>query len=452
MHTAFIVTCRRLGDTAAWLMVAFMMVAWSGRAYAQHRWSTYPTYPDYEKMMEQFATGHPEMCEIITLGTLPSNRKVMVAHINDGSAKPKPKFLIVGAIHGDETTGWMLSLQLIDYILANPAAPECQRVLEDIDLYVCPNMNPDGTYHTSNYTLNGARRTNANTVDLNRNFPNPHGNVQPDGKSYELETQWMMQFTKEHLFTMAALYHGGTEVFNYPWDGTKELHADDEWFQLIAHEYTDLVHQQNSMYMTRFNDGVTNGAQWEVINGGMQDYMTGCTQSRAVTIECSTKKKPNASEMPTYWLYNKEGIFALMTQCCYGIHGTVADKDTLEPLEATVTVNGHDDAYSTVTSHLPAGDFHRPIKGGTYTVTFQAEGYLEHEATVTVDDGETVNLEVMLESIDGWHDAESAIGSTTIAANASAKDTWYTLDGRRLTGPQTRKGIYVHGGRKVVVR
>ena len=376
----------------------------------------------------------------------------MVAHINDGSDKAKPKFLFVGSIHGDETTGWILMLQLMDYILGNPAMPECQRVLENIDLYICPNMNPDGTYHSGDYTVNGARRTNANTVDLNRNFPDPHGMVHPDGKSFQQETTWMMQFVQKHRFTMAALYHGGTEVFNYPWDNTLTLHADDEWFQLIAHEYTSLAHQQSRTYMTGFIDGVTNGAQWEMISGSMQDYMTGYTQSRAVTIECSTKKKPSPSMMYTYWRYNKNSIFALLDQCCYGIHGTVADKDTNEPVEATVTINGHDDEYSSVTSYLPAGDFHRPIKGGTYTVTFKAEGYNEHEETVTVDDGETVRLEVMLESAGGWHEADMAIGNTTIAARPSDANKWYTLDGRRLSGPTARKGIYVRGGKKVVIR
>ena len=31
-------------------------------------------------------------------------------------------------------------------------------------------------------------------------------------------------------------------------------------------------------------------------------------------------------------------------------------------------------------------------------------------------------------------------------------DVWYTLDGRKLNGKPTQKGIYVNGGRKVVVK
>ena len=31
-------------------------------------------------------------------------------------------------------------------------------------------------------------------------------------------------------------------------------------------------------------------------------------------------------------------------------------------------------------------------------------------------------------------------------------DAWYTLDGVRLDGKPTKKGLYIHGGRKVVVK
>jgi len=32
------------------------------------------------------------------------------------------------------------------------------------------------------------------------------------------------------------------------------------------------------------------------------------------------------------------------------------------------------------------------------------------------------------------------------------KAAWFTLDGRRISAPPTAKGIYIHQGRKVVVK
>ena len=375
---------------------------WDGSNRAAYDWDAYPTYPAYEAMMYQFATDHPDKCEIIELGTLPSNRKILIAHINNGTSAGKPKFLYTSTIHGDETTGWMLMLRLIDYLLENPTLPECANVLENIDLYIGPNTNPDGTYHGGNTNVNGATRYNANGVDMNRNYADPHGGPHPDGEVYQQETLWFMQLAEENHFVMGANYHGGAEVMNYPWDNTYTLHADDQWYQLISHEYADLTHQVSQNYMTDYNNGVTNGAQWYMIGGGRQDYMNGYHQCRELTIECSNTKLPSGSQMPNFWNINKHSIFAFMNQCLYGIHGTVVDAESRAPIgDATVTLVGHDDQYSIVSTQLPGGDFHRPVKAGTYTVRITKNGYEAYETQVTVADGETVNINAQLVALEG---------------------------------------------------
>ena len=374
---------------------------WDGSNRAEYDWDSYPTYEAYEEMMYQFATDHPEKCEIIELGTLPSNRKILIAHLKNGSGEGKPKFLYTSTIHGDETTGWIMMLRLIDYLLENPDEPEVQTVMDNLDLYIGPNTNPDGTYHGGNHTVNGATRENANGVDMNRNYADPHGSPHPDGHDYQSETQWFMQFAEDYPFVMAANFHGGAEVMNYPWDNTYTLHADDAWYQLISHEYADLTHQVNPYYMSDYNNGITNGAQWYMIGGGRQDYMNGYAQCRELTIECSNTKLPSGNQLPNFWNYNKESLFAFMNQCIYGIHGTVTDAANGQPLNATVTITNHDDTFSIVESHLPAGDYHRPIKGGTYDVTYTCNGYYPQTFTITLSDYETVIQDVQLEAGEG---------------------------------------------------
>ena len=43
-----------------------------------------------------------------------------------------------------------------------------------------------------------------------------------------------------------------------------------------------------------------------------------------------------------------------------------------------------------------------------------------------------------------------SVHDSGFTVNASA--AWYTLDGRRLDGQPTAKGLYIHGGRKVIVK
>lgn len=385
-----------------------------GNSRATYEWDSYPTYEAYEEMMFDFAQNHPDKCEIITLGTLSSNRKILVAHINNGVSDGKPKFLYTSTIHGDETTGYIMMLRLIDYLLENQTLPEVQNVLDNIDLFVCPNTNPDGTYHGGNNTVNGATRANAQGIDMNRNFPDMNDGPHPDGNPYATETEWLMDFAQNYQFTMAANYHGGAEVMNYPWDNETDLHVDDAWWQLVSREYADLCHQVNPNYMTFKNNGITNGAQWYMIGGGRQDYMNYYHKCREVTIECSDTKCPSGSQLPNFWNINKNSIFAYMNQCLYGIHGVVTDMNTGAPLSAAISISNHDNDYSVVESQMPAGDFHRPIKGGTYNVVVTANGYYPFQQTVTVADGQTVVLNVALEPGEGLI-ADFNVSSTNVA-------------------------------------
>ena len=373
---------------------------WDGSHREAYDWDAYPTYEAYENMMQSFAAEHPERCTYFELGTLDSGRKLMFCRINNGQPDGKPKFLYTSTMHGDETTGFVLMLRLIDELCTS----DDERILNlinNLDIFICPNTNPDGTYYGGNHTVDGARRRNANDIDLNRHYRDFDKGVHPDQEfCYQDETQWLMDLAQEHLFTMAANYHGGSEVMNYPWDTHPSLHADDEWWKMVCHEYADQCHEWDSNYMNmphQFADnGIINGYQWYTISGSRQDYMNYYAQCREVTIECSNSYIPNASQLPMYWNYNHNSMLSYMEQCINGIHGTITDAETGEPIVATVSIEGHDHHGSEVSSHLPAGDYHRPIKGGTYDVTYSAYGYESQTITLSVNDNEAITQNVQL--------------------------------------------------------
>ena len=413
-----------------------------GKSRTEYNWDEYPTYEAYVAMMEEFAETYSENCSLIELGTLQSGRKILLVRINNGESDGKPKFLYGSTIHGDETTGYIMMLRLIDYLLANQDLPEVKNIIDNLDLFICPNANPDGTYKNGNHTVSGASRYNAFGVDMNRNYPDPVDGAHPDNESYALETQWFMDFAEDYQFTMAAHYHGGAELMNYPWDNDYTRHADDAWWQLVSREYADLAQNAaqstDPTYMTDEENGITNGADWYRIGGGRQDYMNYYHQCREVTIECSTTKCPSASKLPTFWEYNFNSIFAYMNQALFGIHGTVKDAATKQPLKATIEILNHDHDYSKVESQLPLGDYHRPIKAGTYTVEVRAEGYIPAQYDVTVVDGETVTLNVELESGEGLipdfdaSETNVAIGTTVDFTDESWGDvvSWnWTFEG-----------------------
>ncbi|MCP4709158.1 MAG: hypothetical protein GY869_11080, partial [Planctomycetes bacterium] len=328
-------------------------------------WDEYPTYQAYLDMMNQFAADYPELCVIENIGNTVQGRELLFAKISDNvnDQEDEPEFVYTSSMHGDETTGYVLTLRLIDYLLSNYGSdPRITNLVDNIEIWINPLANPDGTYHNGDHTVYGATRYNANSVDLNRNFPDPEDGPHPDGNNWQPETIAMMDFADQHSFVMSANFHGGTEVVNYPWDTWPQLAADDEWWQEVCHTYADAA-QENSPpgYMDGYDDGITNGYAWYEVNGGRQDYMNYFQFCRESTIELSNTKLLPANQLPALWDYNREALLLYMEECLYGIRGLVTGEDVTrtDPLEATITVIGHDFDNSEAVTDPDVGDYHR---------------------------------------------------------------------------------------------
>ncbi len=367
---------------------------WNGQG--TYNWDSYLTYDQYVSMMNGFPSKaiSGRTCSLFSLGTLSTSnhRQLLGVRINNGSPEGKPKFLYTSTMHGDEITGMIIMLRLINELCTSTDS-QIVDLVNNLDIYIMPLTNPDGTYNGGNSTVNNAKRYNGNNIDLNRNYKDYYKGAHPDGNSYEDETIWTMAMGDENLFTMSANYHGGAEVMNYPWDAVYDDHADKNWYEYVCSQYVQVARQTYSSYMSdTYSDGVTNGAEWYVITGSRQDYMNAYAQCREVTVECSTTKTPSASSLPSFWNYNRNSMLAFMEQCLKGVHGFVYDANTNQPIEGVkVTVMDHDSETSFVTTHA-VGDFHRPIKGGSYTFEFTKDGYCPYYVDVTVADGQRVEL------------------------------------------------------------
>jgi len=366
-------------------------------------WDYYPTYMGYIDIMNQFATDYPELCEVVSIKTLASTREILFIHINDNldSDEGEPQFMYTSSIHGDELTGYILTLRLIDYLLSNYGSDEqVTNLVENVDIWINPLANPDGTYAGGNNTVFGATRGNANGIDCNRNFPDPEDGPHPDGNDWQQETQAFMDFADENDFVISANYHGGAEVCNYPWDTWAKLHPDDDWWVYVARQYADTAHKYSNYngYLTDLNNGITNGYAWYTISGGRQDYMNYFHNCREQTLEISSQKTPPANQLEDFWEYNYRSMLNYMEQTLYGVTGTVANSSNGNPVPAEVFVIDHDEDNSQVYATLPAGTYHRPIKSGTYDMKYSAFGYYPKTIEgVVVEDEETLVLNVELD-------------------------------------------------------
>lgn len=369
-------------------------------------WDFYPTYDAYLTIMNNFGADFPAICQIQEFGTLPSGRKLLAARITKEADKTsnKPRFLYTATIHGDELTGYVLSLRLIDYMLSNYGSDAfITRLVDSVDIWINPLANPDGTYHYGNHTITGAKRLNASNVDLNRNYPDPEAGPHPDGNVWQPETIIFMNLAENQKFNISANWHGGAEVCNYPWDTWPHVSADNPWWVYTMREYADTtISRSPSPYFRLFDNGITRGYLWYTITGGRQDYMNFFQGCREFTLELSNVKIPALNQLPLYWEYNYRSFLNFIEQSLYGVRGVISDSMTGEPVRAKIFIEGHDLDSSFVYSNLPAGDYHRYLYQGSYNFSFSAPGYTSKTFTnINTTHRQTTWLDVKLSPLQG---------------------------------------------------
>ncbi len=342
-------------------------------------WDFYPTYEAYVSLMYDFEDQFPDMVEIVNIGETVLDRDLLFAKISPQveTRRPVPQFMYTSTMHGDETAGFILSLRLIHYLLTNYGEDDAiTELMDNVEIWICPNENPDGTYRYDNSTVSGATRGNINGVDLNRNYPNPVNDPWDDEQP---ETTAMINFTDTMNFIMSANMHGGIELVNFPfdsWTSNQNQHADHDWWEFVMYEYVDTVHAHSPPgYMTGMGDGVTHGGDWYVIYGSRQDYFNYYKSCREFTLELSNQKLLNPDLLPAHWDYNYRSFLNYIRQSTYGIHGTVYNNDTGEPLLAEISLPGHDSDNSEVWTALPHGHYNRPVFQGNYNVTYTATDF-----------------------------------------------------------------------------
>ncbi len=374
-------------------------------------WDRYPTHAVYLEMMQSFATNYPDICQYEVYGYSENGVPIVGVIISDnvGVDEDEPEFWWSGTMHGDELVCYVLTLRTIDYLLSNYGTdPAVTNLVNNIEIYINPLANPDGTFNGSPslVSVSEAKRSNTNDIDLNRNFPTLNGS----GYTIQEESQAMIDYANAHDFVMSVNTHSGIELINYPWDtwqSDENLNADTDWWEYVCFVYADEVEidapstyfegprtMNNGPYNTT---GVTHGADWYYAIGTRQDYMNYYQNIKELTLEWSDSKKLDAELLPTYWEYNKDAMLLYTEQVLYGLRGIVSDACTGTALsDVKVEIVGHDKDNTEVYSSAPVGNYHRPIYAGTYDFTFSLTGYQSQTHTVTITNDVSTRLDIQL--------------------------------------------------------
>ncbi|KAF0289134.1 Carboxypeptidase D [Amphibalanus amphitrite] len=201
-------------------------------------------------------------------------------------------------------------------------------------------------------------------------------------------------------FVLSANLHGGSVVASYPYDDTPQPSPrgccvasdgpDTALFRRLAAIYAQghaFMHRGEDFchINERFAGGITNGAMWYDVPGGMQDFNFVFSNCVEITVELSCCKMPPESKLLTEWSNNKEALLSYMEAVHMGVKGLVLDANN-DPIHgAYVSVEGID--YNVTTTER--GEYWRLLLPGEYTLIASAVGFQAMRASITVKDGET---------------------------------------------------------------
>ena len=136
------------------------------------------------------------------------NNMIELFATENTSSKKGQTAIIIGVFHGDEPEGEFLIHKLMEEIKND----DC---IGNNSILFVPCLNPDGK--------NLKTRTNANGVDLNRNFPTKNWELSKEKDSYysgnepasEIETKFLIQIIEEYKLDRILALHTPYKVVNY---------------------------------------------------------------------------------------------------------------------------------------------------------------------------------------------------------------------------------------------
>ena len=348
----------------------------------------YHHYEDLKSFMSFYHRKYPDISRLHSIGKSVEGRELLVMIISDNPDvhEPlEPEFKYIGNMHGNEVVGREMLLLLIKYLLEGYGINESvTRLVNATRIHIMPTMNPDGFEMAREGDANGLRgRANSNNQDLNRDFPDQF-DPSVEARARQPETQAVMTWTKSIPFVLSANLHGGSLVANYPYDNNAEHRQnanspspDDAVFKDLALAYS-MAHKR--MHLAKpcpgfsresFRKGITNGAKWYLLTGGMQDWNYVHTNDFEITLEIGCYKYPPHDQLTTFWDENKEALIAYMERVHSGVKGFVLDERG-EPIpNATIEVDG-------IRHNIQGtkyGDYFRLLTPNEYVISVSSPGY-----------------------------------------------------------------------------
>ncbi|PKN78025.1 MAG: hypothetical protein CVU48_09600, partial [Candidatus Cloacimonetes bacterium HGW-Cloacimonetes-1] len=392
----------------------------------------YNTYEDVLASMSTLITQYPDLLYMENIGSTWGSEyagqgqlayssfahNIWAIKLSDNAVEEEdePSMYIFGAFHAREPIGTLVSLNLLDHLLAGYGTdPEITDLINTTQIWFIPISNPNGQKivldQTDVWWRKNIRDNNENHafdhqnygygidgVDLNRNWSFGWGYMSasdditeatyhgtPDS---EIETQAIINFLNTHHFIAGISYHSYSELVLYPYGYVGNIVAPDfVELSALAGLMADTIPATNGGTYTA-------SPSWGLYpaSGSFDDWSYGNKGIFGYTIELATEFIPPAANIPAILNGNIEAAMLLLNRQNHAmLKGKIIDGATNMPLEATVYIDAIDGSpvwRAPYKSDATFGSYYRFLTPGAYTVRYFADHYapVTRNVVITADD------------------------------------------------------------------
>ena len=365
----------------------------------------YHTHKRLKEEVDLLSTEFSNIAVKYVIGKSVAERDLICLKITEEARKErpllKPQVKYIANMHGDEVVGRELLLGLARSLCEQYGHDHTiTHILQTVEIHILFSMNPDG------YVLK--TRNNTNDKDLNRGFPDWRHlgmNQLQLSDSREPEVAAVMKWMSSNSFILSLSFHDGWTMVIFPWDDSPACTArnnavcsEDNTFYALALTYACNHRFMHTGHCPCHNEllpiGNYRDEEFEVVEGGMQDYNYIFSNCMELTVEVSCDKKPPAKTLVTQWENNYVSMLTMLQSVDGGVKGLVVDEEGTPLAGATVRIRGIDKEIVAT----ERGEYWRLLVPGTYVLTAVSEnkyGLLESDPTTLViknylGDGATV--------------------------------------------------------------
>lgn len=254
--------------------------------------SEYRRFEAVDAYLDRLDAQKPELTRIEPLGTSIEGRPIRALRISTAAADA-PAYVINGGQHAREWISVATTTCIADRLVRGYGSdPEITALLDEMQVYVVPVVNPDGYEYT--WTDDRYWRKNRHEehgVDLNRNFPVAFGRKgssdQPASPIYrgthpfsEPESQALRDLLRRVPVELHIDYHSFSQLVLHPWSHTSEPAADRGRLAALADAMASAIYATHGK---RYK--VIDGARLYPASGTLMDWVYGEREAASFVVE-----------------------------------------------------------------------------------------------------------------------------------------------------------------------